>query len=1081
MTDIAEKIPNTNTNNNSSMEVSKEISDSSANNNNNNFNINLLSIQKDTINVRKQCDELESLIVSQLKNNNHSLNQFMKTLKTISHNQNVLENKLEDLMKNQMNTDILVNNINQRLNLISTLINPKNLSNKKTLSAKDINILLSNNFNNNTTITTNNNNKNNNINIVNGLTTSTKRGPGRPRKNQTRYINNTGNANNNNNSSNNMKSLENNQINNLSPINVSLPTGTVQISKSKRYFIDPLDSNSSSMSPLLPLRTSSSNNKSKIITSVSPRKIKTRGKIKNYAEEGEEEEEEEEENNEDNIEEKNKHRNNNTTKQKLASLKDRKLKTEDKRLLIAQDNTAVATTPPKRRRGRPPKLRTVETVLLNTSNQINKENTTNDKLSHSSQQSNFNNDDTTNNIENTTLVDQTILTIDTSNSNISSANNSNMHNPVDENKNNDINSNSNSKIVSVNQDTLTTINNNSHNNNNITPLSIPITKIIPFKPENENERDIINKEKPKDELSNDKLPQENKEQQRKLDRLRDSREKMLTSLKYNDRARAKSFMESNKELLMALKLEERRKRLSSNYEHTLPITSKQLKNEQEDHSTTKPLDQSDLDNSDILTMKKDITTKTTIDTHKLNDATVETWEKKFPGHFPEVSLSNIVNQKLVDDSTVTTPFDDKKTDLLNLLNSDPYFQRNNNDMKKLSNTNANFQTEPVETKIQISGKIPTINDTSLQLNMNNVKVNCPYNLRTKRKLTDPNSTVFPKISQESDTNPTTKKAKISTIENSKQTENKIDLKENNLINKSTDNMKNIEIEVALDNGSISDDSISEDLPFNEPIELVCKDGFFYNKGSDEPITSGDYLSYKFKGKEKDLLAKKSSKDEDGKHGNYTSVTMGSVNKYDRTNVHVLQSAIEQETEFAYRVLSKTTLTESYVNSLEYFIMEFRWENKLVSLGLKLRESKRTWQRRKALFTLFDFWRDQSIEKRNFPNFTMLHAIKEMENYRIFINRSVSWFYNHITLLKMILYDLCDNVDTQWRDWMFPKDKPLPVIGGYDEASKSIITTENINAILDKALVFDLLDDGTENNEIKQSQVVAPNVKSSQET
>ena len=65
--------------------------------------------------------------------------------------------------------------------------------------------------------------------------------------------------------------------------------------------------------------------------------------------------------------------------------------------------------------------------------------------------------------------------------------------------------------------------------------------------------------------------------------------------------------------------------------------------------------------------------------------------------------------------------------------------------------------------------------------------------------------------------------------------------------------------------------------------------------------------------------------------------------------------------------------------------------------------------------------------------------------------------------------------------MFPKDKPLPVIGGYDEATKSVITVENINAILDKALVFDVLDDGTENNEIKQSQVIAPHVKSSQDS
>lgn len=52
-------------------------------------------------------------------------------------------------------------------------------------------------------------------------------------------------------------------------------------------------------------------------------------------------------------------------------------------------------------------------------------------------------------------------------------------------------------------------------------------------------------------------------QQRELDKRRDSREKMLVNMKYNDRDKAKSFMESNKNLLKAMKEEERRKRMTS--------------------------------------------------------------------------------------------------------------------------------------------------------------------------------------------------------------------------------------------------------------------------------------------------------------------------------------------------------------------------------------------------------------------------------------------------------------------------------------------------------------------------------------
>lgn len=259
------------------------------------------------------------------------------------------------------------------------------------------------------------------------------------------------------------------------------------------------------------------------------------------------------------------------------------------------------------------------------------------------------------------------------------------------------------------------------------------------------------------------------------------------------------------------------------------------------------------------------------------------------------------------------------------------------------------------------------------------------------------------------------------------------------------------------NSSNSGDN-STALLLASPIELICRDGFFYRR--DDPhkaITTGEYLEFKFKQKEDELI-RLTMNEED-----YAELT-----RQDRINAYFLKPDIELETDFACTILSKITLTEKYVNSLEYFLMEFRWENKLVGLGLKLRESKRTWQRRKALFALFEFWRDKSREKRGFSTFTILHSVKEMENYRIFINRSVSWFYNHITLLKMILFDLCDNTDTQWREWMFPKGDPLPVLGdGVGE--------NNINEAIDGVLTLDFLEDGSENHELKSSAAPQPEV------
>ncbi|SCU96517.1 LAFA_0G06722g1_1 [Lachancea sp. 'fantastica'] len=252
------------------------------------------------------------------------------------------------------------------------------------------------------------------------------------------------------------------------------------------------------------------------------------------------------------------------------------------------------------------------------------------------------------------------------------------------------------------------------------------------------------------------------------------------------------------------------------------------------------------------------------------------------------------------------------------------------------------------------------------------------------------------------------------------------------------------------NSSSSGDN-STALLLASPVELLCRDGYFYRKSNPElPITTGDYLEFKFKSKEDELIRLNLSQSD------YAELT-----RQDRINAYFLKPDIERETDFACRLLSKTVLTERYVNSLEYFTMEFRWENRLVGLGLKLRESKRTWQRRKALFALFEFWRDKSREKRGFPEYTMMHAVKEMENYRIFINRSVSWFYNHITLLKMILYDLCDNTQTQWREWMFPRGQPIPVVG-------ESLAEDKLNAAIGQVLALDFLEDGTDNRDVKAS-------------
>lgn len=484
-----------------------------------------------------------------------------------------------------------------------------------------------------------------------------------------------------------------------------------------------------------------------------------------------------------------------------------------------------------------------------------------------------------------------------------------------------------------------------------------------------------------------------------LERRRDPREKMLVSMKYSDRDKTKSFMESNKDLLKAMKEEERKKRMTAvNYEPIYNSSLQQTIRQVHSNSVVIPLPPPP---------------------PPLSSSTLT--------HFPQSSDSN----RTVPTDVSTLSFSNSKPrrmGILSMLNSH----------KPIPSQNLNtdlYQSKP------IAEKTARVLDNVLTTN--------------SKRSTDSDFALLTPI----------KRAKSSSSSISASTMVTSTSTNNNTPNHGTTVAASIPS--LVDSGKTSVQVAVRGRPFNtnngtdnsatllmaSPIELVCKDGYFYHRDDlSTPITTGNYICMKFKNKEEELI--KMTMQED-----YTDIT-----RQDRINAYFMKPDIDVETEYACEVLSKVILTERYVNSLEYFLMEFRWENRLVSLGLKLRESKRTWQRRKALFALFEFWRDKSREKRGFPNFTIFHGVKEMENYRVFINRSVSWFYNHITLLKMILFDLCDNTDTHWREWMYPKGSLIPL----EESEDGTVTKKNINQLVDNVLTLDFLEDGTENLHTKSS-------------
>lgn len=967
MTEITTMAETTNDNS-----IPNETNISELKNMSNESNLNLKSLHKDILSMKNQYEEIQNLIISKETQSTDSIKDLLTSLKTISYNQNVLENKLEDALKNQMNTDILVNSISDKLLNLTNIVTALQNNDSPLINPHSHHSI--------------NNHPLSEIHSSSG----TKRGPGRPRKDGTM----------------NRISKDTNSVTSTQNERRTLPSGSVSISKSKRYFTDPINFSINSRNRESSKTLDSNISSSESYVSIAPK-----------------------------------------TSDVDDDLKSRSTKSAGE----LNAKTGIIST--KKRRGRPPKKRTVDTVIMTTPNNDFKQENSERKMPNNITDNE--DDDSYMESEQTTNVYREIVT---------------------------------------SQDTTNSKNSRYATRNNTAKSQIDDIELIPTDiesedEENENESDDgnysneHNKEYSTDrtngeenieqetseskEISSSKTyngkKQSNSEinrQQRELEKLRDPREKMLVSLKYNDRDRAKSFIKSNQKLLQALRDEERRRKLDTAVQQNKEGLSYSIPRETINQIAAAPIS----NRMHVLTLKPDTdgtkTHKSIIDSKQIEEATVSTIDIEKPEKTDGVGVPG------TNDHNKDENLDDRAGFTMVTDDVDNEVRSENNILKTLEPTNNDNDFETATTATSGPKKRGRTNSLTFKIADGSVlgasdnsatKLDLRSSKKTKSMMSSPpNSesssviTLNPTLSYATNGTP---RSMTSIIPLSKK--------------KPVDDGKIIKIpqDPASSNRSAATD-YQATLLLGAPIELVCKDGFFFRRNAPKiPITTGAYLEFRFLAKEQELKAK-------GEEDSNKGFVVATLSKGDKSNTLTLQSYVAVETEEAFDILGKTTLTEKYVNSLEYFLMEFRWENKLIGLGLKLRESKRTWQRRKALFALFEFWRDQSRDKRGFPNYTILHAVKEMENYRIFINRSVSWFYNHITLLKMILYDLCYEPKTSWREWMFPVGCKLPCLGDtLDDGS--IITKVNINEIIDNLLVFDFLDDGSMNKQVKSSKVIIP--------
>ncbi|CDO92343.1 unnamed protein product [Kluyveromyces dobzhanskii CBS 2104] len=534
--------------------------------------------------------------------------------------------------------------------------------------------------------------------------------------------------------------------------------------------------------------------------------------------------------------------------------------------------------------------------------------------------------------------------------------------------------------------------------------------------------------------------------QKDLETKRDERERMLVTMKYSDRNVTRNFMELNKDLFMAMKQEERKKRMTAvPFSAPVPLGKYQLFGKNLEKLSKVPF--------------------------SLSQTAENSLAGQSPLSNPPDSARSVTPDTILPAShNIYRPDSTEPNSGVAEENSTPQqFEMISNDHQEGANNSAKRNSSEIGDRSKASGEaegprkvriLSILNDDVT----NDAKTENDNGDGDGRRALDISPSNLPGVMEElpssqvsvESTDNYQEKFAVTTLHGSGDSPSKkrqLSLHDRRKMSRMIPMLPEKKDKRGRPSSNNQSQENAASLLMSSPVELYCREGFFYRKGSTVPISAGEYLDLKFRHKEDELI-KLTMHEED-----YAELT-----RQDRINAYFLKPDIEIETSMTCQVLSNVILTERYVNSLEYFLMEFRWENRLVSLGLKLRESKRTWQRRKALFALFEFWRDKSKDKRGFHNYTLLHAIKEMENYRVFINRSVSWFYNHITLLKMILFDLCDNTNTHWREWMFARDSELPLVG------KNGVDINNINREIDNILVLDFLEDGSKNSNKKSSSI-----------
>lgn len=151
----------------------------------------------------------------------------------------------------------------------------------------------------------------------------------------------------------------------------------------------------------------------------------------------------------------------------------------------------------------------------------------------------------------------------------------------------------------------------------------------------------------------------------------------------------------------------------------------------------------------------------------------------------------------------------------------------------------------------------------------------------------------------------------------------------------------------------------------------------------------------------------------------------------------LPDDIIKESKIIIVLLENLIMTKELYKSVDLFFCDFIQKYCMLYHGYKVNSVYTMfWENQKNLIKLIIFWRDISRELRDIPNFNLLHALLEIENYRIYSKMKIATLQMQTKHLKQFLSSVASS--SRVASWMYPSGVHLPALTDPGVNEKNIV-------------------------------------------